>query len=550
MLATRIEPPPGKSFLSNVEKAKRSIGPVTVGKLIKALDLPDFWIDRFLDSDVSPDSEVTQADRDTDRLLRLVAQDVTAPQTAEDLLLSLAADFAGGRHVDPMTAYTDLQAALQEAANLKALGMLPQNTSDQVTLVLQRVATLNDQGLRDDAAAEVDRAIADLDASHDAQKSALVEIGIRQDRIRNNPEAAAKRLLSQLRSVAHPGGLFRAIRDTCREWFERGRDQGIGFDLGVALHLARANEARSKGPQHLQSLSDLGLSQFTLGRLEGRNDLLKHSIANFHTILATANVRAEPSFWARTFINLIISLVELGQRETSTARLDEAIKTAVTALTRVNRKQYPLDWAGIQLNLGSAHSTLGQREGDSVRLEEAVHCIQAALEEFTRASTPQDWARGQNMLGTALQALGDCDTGTAQYEASVAAFGAAVQEQPRNTVPLEWAVRQNNLGNALWRWGARESGTARIIEAIDAYRLALEERTRDRMPLHWAMTWGNMGEAMTLLADRTDDLAMARQALTQLEEAEVVLRDAGHEVFARYSADRIPRAQAVIARLS
>ncbi len=111
-------------------------------------------------------------------------------------------------------------------------------------------------------------------------------------------------------------------------------------------------------------------------------------------------------------------------------------------------------------------------------------------------------------------------------------------------------MTQNNLGNALSTLGERESGTARLEEAVTAYRAALEVQTRYRVPLNWAASWGNMGEALTVLADRTDDLAMARQALQQLQEAEAVLRDGGHENFATYSADRIPRAQAVIARLS
>ncbi len=97
--------------------------------------------------------------------------------------------------------------------------------------------------------------------------------------------------------------------------------------------------------------------------------------------------------------------------------------------------------------------------------------------------------------------------------------------------------------------GERASGTARLEEAVTAYRAALEEYTRDRVPLDWAATWGNMGEAMTVFADRSNDLAMARQALHQLEEAEAALREGGHKHFATYSADRIPRAQAVIDRL-
>jgi hypothetical protein len=104
-----------------------------------------------------------------------------------------------------------------------------------------------------------------------------------------------------------------------------------------------------------------------------------------------------------------------------------------------------------------------------------------------------------------------------------------------------------NLGMALAALGARESGTSRLEEAVKTFRAALAVQTRDRVPLDWAVTWGNMGAALTLLADRTDDLPLARQALQQLEAAEAVLRDGGHQT---WPADRIPRAQAVIARLA
>ena len=408
-LAAQINPAPGRSFLCDIEKGKRDIGPVTVGKLIKALDLDPNWIDRFLDADVSPDAEETKLDRDAERLMRLAAQDETAPETAEDLLISLAQEYALGRYDTPAAAYNDLRATLQVAADLKARGMLPQNTSDQVTTLMRRVTELNDQGLRDEAATEVDTALADLDAGHAAQKSALLDIGIRQDRVRNNPASAAKRIIAQLRLEAQPGGLFRAIHTAWEEWFDRGYEKGVTFDLTTALHLARANLDRAKGIQRAQALADLGITQY-----------------------------------------------RLGEREAGTTRLTQAIAT----------------------------------------------------------------------------------------------FRTFLAEHPRKSDPGNWATGKNNLAIALSTLGKRETGTARLEEAVTACRAALEERTRDRVPLDWATSWGNMGEAMTVLADRTDDLAMARQALQQLQEAEAVLRDGGHETFATYSADRIPRAQAVIARLS
>ena len=67
--------------------------------------------------------------------------------------------------------------------------------------------------------------------------------------------------------------------------------------------------------------------------------------------------------------------------------------------------------------------------------------------------------------------------------------------------------------------GERESGTARLEEAVAAYRAALEERTRERVPLDWAASFGNQGVAMMLIADRTNDGAMAETAVQQIQAA-------------------------------
>ena len=150
-LANAITPHPGKSFLSNIEKGKRDISPLTVSKLVKALDLPEIWIDRFLDAEVSPDAEETKLDQEADRLLRLVENDDTSPATAEPLLMLLAEEWASQRFTDPTAAYTALRAALQAAADLKAQGALPSKSSDQLRAILRRVTELNDQGLVEDA---------------------------------------------------------------------------------------------------------------------------------------------------------------------------------------------------------------------------------------------------------------------------------------------------------------------------------------------------------------------------------------------------------------
>ena len=130
------------------------------------------------------------------------------------------------------------------------------------------------------------------------------------------------------------------------------------------------------------------------------------------------------------------------------------------------------------------------------------------------------------------------------------ALNEALEEWTRDRVPMDWAMSQNNLGRALCRWGERANNVAKLEQSIAAFDKALLERTRDRVPLDWATTRGNRAEAMALLAEHRGDLAFARLALDQLQEAEVILRDGGHEDFARYSATLIPKAEAVITRLS
>ncbi len=254
-----------KGYVSQIEKGRTKLHFSTVQKLATALGLPESITDPVYRADLPAEDVVAEEDRTAERLMRVSEADASIAPPSEALLISLAYEFARGSHSDLMTAYNGLKAALSDAADLKARGMLPQNTSDQVTTLMRRVTELNDQGLRNEAATEVDTALADLDAGHAAQKSALLDIGIRQDRVRNNPASAAKRIIAQLRLEAQPGGLFRAIHAAWEEWFDRGHDKGVTFDLTTALHLARANLDRSKGVQRRQALGDLGNTQYRLG---------------------------------------------------------------------------------------------------------------------------------------------------------------------------------------------------------------------------------------------------------------------------------------------
>ena len=330
----------------------------------------------------------------------------------EGMLISLARRYAPDDPANADAALKSLEVALETAARMKAREITAQNSGAETDSVIAEVNRLNALDQMAEADALIATAQRDIDAKAaeiDAQRALLHTLGLDQARLLAAPDRAAEIILAELIRQAPASGLFRALHDTWEEWFDRGHDKGVAFDLSVALHLARANLDRSKGVQRLQAMADLGITQFRLGEMEGRDDRLKQSLATWRTFLE----------------------------------------------------------------------------------------------------------------GT-----------------------------PRKRDHENWALGMNNHAMVLQTFGKREVGTARLLEAVDAFGKVLTVYKRDRVPLDWAASWGNMGEALSLIADRTDDLAMARQALQQLEEAEAVLRGGGHETFATYSADRIPRAKAVIARLS
>ena len=61
-----------------------------------------------------------------------------------------------------------------------------------------------------------------------------------------------------------------------------------------------------------------------------------------------------------------------GARESGTARLEKAAAAYRAALEEQTRERVPLDWARTQINLGITLQTLGERESGTTRLEEAV----------------------------------------------------------------------------------------------------------------------------------------------------------------------------------
>ena len=88
-----------------------------------------------------------------------------------------------------------------------------------------------------------------------------------------------------------------------------------------------------------------------------------------------------------------------------------------------------------------------------------------------------------------------------------------------------------------------------FLERGRCHNYALKEWTRDRVPLDWAMSFGNEGVALMLLAERRQDAAVAKTALSQINTAFETMRDGSHAPCGAYYEEQLPRARAIAARL-
>lgn len=439
-----------RSYLSNLEKGKRQISPPTVGRLIKALDLPESWIDRFLDDDVSPEAEETPVDRETERLLRLKAADDRTPDAAEDLLILLANTHAQGQYTDTFTAYQALRGALEAAERIRQRGEMRGNADEQLQAVMAEVARLNAEGRVDEADglldAEEKRIRAETERL-DAAATALLQHRLDQDRLRNDPKAAAKRLIRDLHRQAPPGGVWNATRALLRDWRDRGDKQGDPFELRVALALAKENYGRAKGPMKGAALSDLGLCHLAIGERDSDDRNLRAAETAFRAGLSHSNKKKDPVNWAGYQSNLGIVLEFLGER----AQDDDLLRNAVTAfraaLSVRTKEAAPMDWAKSQSNLGTALEALGERMQDEPLLRDAMAANEAALTILTKEAAPMDWATTQNNLGVALRWRGTVTRAAAYFDAAETAFLRCLEEHAPDAAPFRWATTQWNLGD-------------------------------------------------------------------------------------------------------
>ena len=151
-LGATIDPPVGKSFISKIEKGRKgALNSRTVGRFIKALEMDEAWIDKFLDTDTTDESDETPAERNTDPLIQMVTRYETIPQSSEHLLILLANQHAEGHYTDQSTTFVGLTKALEAAESIRKRGkMSPDNTGSQLNAVMAEVAKLNAEGALDE----------------------------------------------------------------------------------------------------------------------------------------------------------------------------------------------------------------------------------------------------------------------------------------------------------------------------------------------------------------------------------------------------------------
>lgn len=498
-LGGQFDPPVGKSFISKVENgSKDTLNSRTVGRFIKALKLDDSWIDKFLESDTTQDGDETEQERKADRLYEMVKRSDTIPQSSEDLLILLANKHAEGNYTDQSTAFVGLSNALQAAERIRLRGEMPlDNTGSQLNAVMAEVAKLNADGALDEANDLLDVEEKRMRDAHkankdreDEQSRQLLNQRLDHDRLRNDPAAAADRIISDLMRQAPAGGVFNATRDITHQWRTQGIRQGDPFDLRVSLMLANRNMKRAKGWQKSQALTDLGDARFAIGRR--RIDLaLLHSAENaFRAAIKTSAKNELKKNQAIDQSNLGRVLCELGERDSDPDILRASVAAHRTSIRLWPREEEQKNWATVHSSLSTSLAALGHVEQDEGLLLEAISISQDILAIRTQDIPLED--RGNYKLGLAIdmRSLGRMRKDATLFDEAETLYEECLTVTSPDSALYAWANLISGLGELALDRFALDPDPRHLDEA--------EKRLNDARPV--------MVKTHKPLAERCSDL--------------------------------------------
>lgn len=498
-LGAAFDPPMGKSLISKVENGRKgSLGVLTVGRFIKALDMDETWIDKFLGVETTEDGDETKAEQDADLIMERAKREKVTEGASEDLIILLANQHAEGTYIDRETAYIGLRNALMAFGEMKAQSKIRGSADDQFQDVMARVAELNDLGELEDASALLEEEAKRMRQSHKVVEERhqedwrqMVQQQLRQDRLNDDPAAAADRLIRDLIRHAPAGGVFWATSDLINEWRKRGEKQGDPFDLRVALVLANRNLKRSKRHQKGQALLSLGNCRLSIGER-----------------------RVDPAF--------VIAA-------------EKAMRAALEIASKLNDKP---NMAICQSNVGTILQDLGVRQSDPDLLRNAIALHRSAINLII---PNEDW-NSQNSLATALRELGELEQETSLLQESLSIHLELLSRQPKDKYPDRWAGTKLNLAIVKRSLGRLSKDVTSLDEAQSDYEGALTIQAPETAPYSWANLVGGLGE-----------LALDRFALDQdarhLDEAEKRLNDA-KAVMAKSHEPLSERCDALLAKIA
>ena len=320
----------------------------------------------------------------------------------EEIIIELARPIA--RDVeDADQALKELERAVAIAKAVEREGAMRANTSDFVEEVLKRVAALSRNGAFDEAAQEASAAYEhwrEQEAERQEREAAaglkILNTGLELDMLRRDPKGAAARIDLMIRHEGHADqdAHFHELRRRWGEWYERGRDKGLNFDLEVSIELARLSAGFANGPDQKGTalndwgiaLRELGIREIGTARLEEAVKSLSGGAGRAHPRARSPSMGDDPEQSGRT------PCAELGCRESGTARLEEAVEAYRAALKERTRERVPLQWAMTQNNLG-------------VALPRSWGAAKAGRRGWKRRSKPlgRRWKNGPALLGAPFQ---------------------------------------------------------------------------------------------------------------------------------------------------